>query len=35
MEGYPVRACIFVGDHTPAPGNGWVPGEVWNFFSQF
>jgi hypothetical protein len=36
MAGYPVRACIFVGDHTPIPGNPtWVPDEVWNFFTQF
>ena len=35
--GYPVRACIFVGDHTPSPGgvNGWVPDETWTFFTQF
>jgi polyhydroxybutyrate depolymerase len=38
MEGYPARACIFVGDHTPSPRNGqdtWVPEEAWNFLSQF
>jgi poly(3-hydroxybutyrate) depolymerase len=36
-EGYPVRACLFVGDHTPSPDgtNGWVPKESWKFFSQF
>lgn len=36
-EGYPVRACIFVGEHTPSPGGtpGWVPTESWNFLSQF
>ena len=33
--GYPVRACIFVGDHTPSPAGGWVPGETWDFISQF
>jgi poly(3-hydroxybutyrate) depolymerase len=35
--GYPVRSCIFVGDHTPSPDgtNGWVPKESWKFFSQF
>ncbi len=33
---YPTRACIFVGDHTPVPGNnGWVATETWDFFSQF
>ena len=35
MEGYPVRSCIFVGDHTPTPGNGWIPGEVWEFLTRF
>lgn len=37
-EGYPTRACIFVGDHTPSPPNTqntWVPQEAWNFLSQF
>jgi poly(3-hydroxybutyrate) depolymerase len=36
-EGYPVRSCLFVGDHTPSPDgtNGWVPKESWKFFSQF
>ena len=36
-EGYPVRACLFVGDHTPSPGgtSGWVPTESWKFLSQF
>ena len=36
-EGYPVRACLFVGDHTPSPDgtNGWVPKETWKFISQF
>lgn len=35
--GYPARACIFVGDHTPAPGGttSWVPVETWKFISQF
>ncbi|HET9956301.1 MAG TPA: Ricin and poly(3-hydroxybutyrate) depolymerase fusion [Polyangiaceae bacterium] len=36
--GYPVRACIFVGDHTPSPPspqNTWVPAESWKFLSQF
>jgi hypothetical protein len=35
--GYPVRACLFVGDHTPTPdgANGWVPKESWKFISQF
>jgi len=35
--GYPTRACIFVGPHTPTPGgaNSWVPGETWKFISQF
>ncbi|HMA95528.1 MAG TPA: hypothetical protein VKP30_22720 [Polyangiaceae bacterium] len=34
---YPVRSCLFVGDHTPSPDgtNGWVPKETWKFFSQF
>jgi poly(3-hydroxybutyrate) depolymerase len=36
-EGYPVRACLFVGDHTPSPGgtSGWVPTESWKFISQY
>jgi predicted esterase len=36
-EGYPVRACLFIGDHTPSPGgtSGWVPTESWKFISQF
>ena len=35
--GYPVRSCIFVGDHTPSPGgtSAWVPKETWSFLSQF
>jgi hypothetical protein len=37
QAGYPTRACIFVGDHTPSPGgtSGWVPTETWKFLSQF
>ena len=38
QAGYPVRACLFVGDHTPSPGGTgatWVPAETWNFLSQF
>ncbi len=35
QEGYPTRACIFVGDHTPSPSGNWVPGETWDFISQF
>ena len=35
MPGYPARACIFVGDHTPSPAGGWVPTETWEFISQF
>jgi polyhydroxybutyrate depolymerase len=35
-EGYPTRACIFVGPHTPSPTpNNWVPEETWKFISQF
>jgi poly(3-hydroxybutyrate) depolymerase len=36
-DGYPVRACIFVGDHTPTPGgrSSWVPADTWEFFTQF
>jgi poly(3-hydroxybutyrate) depolymerase len=36
-EGYPARACIFVGPHTPSPGGSktWVPAETWKFISQF
>jgi poly(3-hydroxybutyrate) depolymerase len=35
--GYPVRACSFVGPHTPSPDgtSGWVPKESWKFISQF
>ena len=37
QAGYPVRSCLFVGDHTPSPDgtNGWVPKESWKFISQF
>jgi poly(3-hydroxybutyrate) depolymerase len=38
QDGYPVRACLFVGDHTPSPGgtsSSWVPAESWKFISQF
>ncbi len=35
MPGYPARACIFVGPHTPSPPGGWVPEESWAFISQF
>ena len=35
MAGYPARACIFVGGHTPSPSGNWVPGESWKFISQF
>jgi poly(3-hydroxybutyrate) depolymerase len=35
MPGYPARACIFVGGHTPSPPGNWVPGESWRFISQF
>jgi poly(3-hydroxybutyrate) depolymerase len=36
-DGFPVRSCLFVGDHTPSPDgtSGWVPKETWKFFSQF
>jgi poly(3-hydroxybutyrate) depolymerase len=35
--GFPVRACSFVGAHTPSPDgtSGWVPKETWKFISQF
>jgi hypothetical protein len=36
--GYPVRACIFYGEHTASPGGlatTWVPAETWTFLSQF
>ena len=37
QAGYPVRSCLFVGDHTPSPDgtSGWVPKESWKFISQF
>ncbi len=35
MPGYPTRACIFVGEHTPTPSGNWVPKESWQFISQF
>jgi poly(3-hydroxybutyrate) depolymerase len=38
QDGYPTRACIFVGDHTPSPGGEsktWVPAETWKFITQF
>lgn len=35
QAGYPVRSCIFVGDHTWQPGGNWVPTQSWNFISQF
>jgi polyhydroxybutyrate depolymerase len=35
MPGYPARACIFVGGHTPSPTGNWVPAESWKFISQF
>jgi polyhydroxybutyrate depolymerase len=35
MPGYPTRACIFVGGHTPSPTGNWVPAESWKFISQF
>jgi predicted esterase len=35
MPGYPARACIFIGGHTPSPPGGWVPTESWEFISQF
>jgi polyhydroxybutyrate depolymerase len=35
MPGYPARACIFVGGHTPSPSGNWVPKESWQFISQF
>jgi poly(3-hydroxybutyrate) depolymerase len=35
--GYPVRSCLFVGDHLWNPGgrSTWVSGEIWNFLEQF
>ena len=42
-EGFPCRACIFKGDHTPSPGtegpwgegNTWVPDSTWSYFKRF
>jgi poly(3-hydroxybutyrate) depolymerase len=39
-EGHPVRWCAFDGDHNPTEkdrgqSKSWIPGEVWEFFSQF
>lgn len=37
-DGYPCKACIFVGDHTPTPGgerNTWVDDSTWSYFKQF
>jgi polyhydroxybutyrate depolymerase len=37
-SGYPTRACLFVGKHTPSPPNEettWVPDETWKFIEQF
>lgn len=39
-EGYPVRWCAFDGDHNPTEkdrgqSKSWVPGEAWQFISQF
>lgn len=38
--GYPVQWAAFDGDHVPLPvdrnaASSWVPGEVWQFFTQF
>jgi len=38
--GYPVRWCAFDGDHNPTEkdsgqSKSWVPGEAWQFISQF
>ncbi len=36
--GYPCRACIFKGSHTPSPGgekNTWVDDSTWSWFKQF
>jgi len=36
--GFPCRACIFKGDHTPSPGGEaktWVPDSTWKYFKQF
>lgn len=39
-EGYPVRWCAHSGDHNPTEkdsgqSRSWVPGEAWQFISQF
>jgi poly(3-hydroxybutyrate) depolymerase len=39
-EGHPVRWCSHGGDHNPTEkdagqSKSWVPGEAWNFISQF
>ena len=39
-DGYPVRWCAFDGDHNPTEkdrgqSKSWVPGEAWQFISQF
>jgi poly(3-hydroxybutyrate) depolymerase len=39
-EGYPVRWCAHGGDHNPTEkdsgqSKSWVPGEAWQFISQF
>lgn len=38
--GFPVRWCAFDGGHWPSQhdagqANSWIPGEAWNFISQF
>jgi poly(3-hydroxybutyrate) depolymerase len=38
--GHPLRWCPFDGDHNPTEkdsgqNKSWIPGEVWQFFSQF
>ena len=40
MPGYPVRWCAFDGDHNPTQkdrnqNKSWIPGEVWEFITQF
>lgn len=39
-EGYPVRWCAHGGDHNPTEkdagqAKSWIPGEAWDFISQF
>jgi poly(3-hydroxybutyrate) depolymerase len=39
-EGHPVRWCAFDGDHNPTQkdrnqSKSWIPGEAWEFISQF